>query len=437
MSTEIIGLEKPAARPGADDARRPASPLHRVNGWFIGSFIVLLILWLRLLSLQGVFAGGPSGRVFGADFAMFEAGARVQAVGGNPYNPGVLYRTERAWMHQQHLTMTRFPPMVRVGNPPLFLWALQPLSKLPFQPVAWGWIAAMFSLSGVGFLTMLRALGWKRRALPLALFLAMPQTFIGAFYGNVTSLMIAVLGIGLFYRKRAPVAIGLLLNLCWLKPQVALPAAMLLILFTPGRRIRLAGGFALGLVFWATLTFVAVGPHEMALWLHGMLGYSRDLSARPDVPGMAGLYVGWMAHAPRLILEGVALVAALAATACCWWRTRGQADVSLTLIGLLWLVWFLVAPYARFYDESLLALPVLLFLGRDACNLHARERVVLYLLLFSWLLNHPLPGPVYLLPLPLVLLGCWLYANREGTRRSRDCDPYPRLRGATALPGST
>jgi Glycosyltransferase family 87 len=309
------------------------------------------------------------------------------------------------------LAMTPYRPVVRVGNPPLFFWALQPLNRLPFQVAALGWIAAMYVLSGLGFFVLLRHLGWRSRVVPLIFFLAMPQVVLGAFYGNVIGLVFAAMALALSLASRSPVAAGVLLCLAWLKPPVALPLVVLIVLFHSRSRLKLIGGFAAATAGWLLLTMITTGWSSLQLWVEGLTRYSRDMAIQPDVASLAGLYVRWAPAEPRIIAEILILAGAAALTVRYWLQRRGTIDTRLIAVGGLWFVWMLATPYAHFFDEILLAAPLLAFFGVDGSYVAFRSRAVtLYLLFFSLLLISWMPLQANLLSIPLAVVALFVLA---------------------------
>jgi hypothetical protein len=374
------------------------------------------VLWVWAFWAEGAFKGGPNGKSFGADYAMFAAAAQVMRHGGNPYDHTVLLRTEAADMRRLHLEMVDRPAVVRVGNPPTFFWALGPLAAAPFQPAALAWIIGLYVLSLVGAVASLAYLGWRNRPLPSLVFMLMPEVFLGAFYGNVICLVFAALAGSLFLVQRRPFLAGVLLALAWLKPPVALPIALLIFLFQAEARNRVAGGFALATLGGLLVTVAAGGPGSLVDWLIGLGGYSRDIASLPDIASMAGLYVGWAPEGLRLLLGAGTVVLALALTAYVWTRQTQGRSVPLRTVGWLWFAWLLATPYAHFSDLMLLTPAVLAMLGPNGSQTNtALGATTLYLLLFSLLLINPIASHLYLLPVPVFVAGllCFVESRRQ------------------------
>ena len=96
---------------------------------------------------------------------------------------------ETGLMHQLHRPMIgpKHRAQVRVGNPPLLYWAMQPLTGVTFVPGALISLLGLYVLSAVGFLAIVQYFGWKRRVGPTAVFLVMPPVVFGAYFGKEIS----------------------------------------------------------------------------------------------------------------------------------------------------------------------------------------------------------------------------------------------------------
>ncbi|HLJ68293.1 MAG TPA: glycosyltransferase family 87 protein [Chloroflexota bacterium] len=345
-----------------------AAPAGRLLHWrsicAVGPLLVLLVLWLWLFAAEGAFKGGPNGSSFGADFAMFYTGSHVLASGQNLYDHTVLLQAEARWLAHDRLPIVSHREVVRVGNPPLFFWALGPLAALPFQSAAYIWLAFVYGVSLVGFLSLSRTFGWRRRALPALVFLAMPPVALGAFYGNVVALAFAATALALALERSHPLLAGMLLTLCWLKPPVALPVALLILAFGH-ERTRLIAGFLAGSALTEFLTVIATGWSSTAAWLHGLGAYSNDIGLSPGIASLSGIYVRDTSGLVRTGISLIILAVAAAATLRVWRSGLPRRAGALT-VPSLWIVWFLAAPYAHIFDEILLTAPVMVLIGRDA-----------------------------------------------------------------------
>lgn len=384
--------------------------------FIIGPLLVLLVLWLWLFSAEGAFKGGPSGKAFAADFAMFVGGAQILQDGGNPYDHALLYRTERAYLAQQGLPILSRRAVVRVGNPPLFFWVLAPFVRHSFQPEAYLWMALLYILSATGFLALLRYLGWRRWKLPLFIFLLMPEVALGPFYGNVIGVVFCCIAFALLCLERHPAFSGVLLTAAWLKPPAALPIVLLILLFHAPRPKAVMGGFLGGTALLTVMMVAVTGPTRMLQWLNGMIGYSRDLASSPAIASLTGLYAGNVPTPYRTGIEALSLIIAVVLTALAWHRLRREGPVSVFAIGWLWVLWFLATPYAHFFDAILLTIPIAATVGRDGMWATSREgAVALYLAFAALLVISATPLRVQLLWLPI--LGILLVLRAATVRR--------------------
>jgi hypothetical protein len=403
-------------RPVDLDRRRLRLRVFRV----LGPLFVLLLLWIWLFYAEGAFRGGPSGKSFGADFGMFMGAAKIVKDGGNPYDRTLLYRTEQQYLAQQHLPILKNKAIVRVGNPPLFFWALSPLTRIPFQPLSWAWTIFLYLMSAAGFLALLRYFGWRGRVARVAallVFLLAPQVVFGPFYGNGVSLVFAAVAFALLLSDRHPILAGALLSVAWLKPPPALPVVLLIFLFHIRDRRSALLGFGAVTAVLAALMIGVTGVERVPQWIHGLTGYSQDINVSPDIASFSGLYVRNVAHGVRLFAEVCSLAVALILTVLAWHRYRSATPVPYLAVAWLWMFWFLAAPYAHFFDEVLLTVPILTLVGQNGEWITRREAAWgLSCALASLLLVSASPLGVQLLWLPLVVVMLCLYTAARSPR---------------------
>jgi hypothetical protein len=351
-------------------------------------FCVLIGAWAVVFLTSGTLQLGPGPKHLGGDFALFISAAKVIQDGGNPYDQRVLYHGESRLLLSDGIRPPRFDPYMRVGNPPLLFWALQPLSAVSFDASAKAWCLAMYGLLTFGFLGCLVAMDWRRRRFPLLIFLTLPQTMYAAYYGNVDGIVFAALAWSAVLTRKSSFLAGALLTLCFLKPQVAIPGALLIMLFVAPQPLRCVSGFLAASSVELLLTVVTTGTASVGWWLQALGGYSQRLGVQPDIASLSGLYVYSAGDRVRLMLEGLSLLAVAGATAAWWWQRRQQhGDDRVLGVAWLWIAWFLATPFAHFHDEVVLALPMLAIMGRDGVWLGRwPANVTLYLLLLSILL---------------------------------------------------
>jgi Glycosyltransferase family 87 len=398
-------LEEPRSVSERDGRKRNMRRMVAVS-----ILLVLLILWGWLFVQEGAFKHGPNGKSFGGDAAMYVSAARVMKAGGNPYDSHLLYRSEQTWLAEQHVRQIAPRSVVRVGNPPLLFWALEPLTDKPLTASALACMALLGLSTLGGFLLLLGYLGWTARVVPSLVFLLMPQTVLGIYEANAIGLVFAGIAVAIVLADRNPWLAGAFLTAAWLKPPVGLPIALMVILFISGRRQKVATSFGVATALFALLTLLATGAESIRQWINGMAGYSNAITTSPAVSSLSGLYVRWAPGGARLVLEAATVLLAIGLTAFVWRTQAWKEGVPGLAVGWLWLAWFLAAPYAHFYDEILLTLPLMALLGPNGERLSERGPVLaLYLTFFSLLLVSWAPGGVQLLCVPLLAIACVLY----------------------------
>ncbi len=378
-----------------------------------GPFVLLFLLWLWVFAMATQVRIGPTGTDFGSDSGMLIAGATVLQHGGNLYDQRLLVLADDHLLARAGLPSRGTDPIVRFGYPPLFAWLLQPFVGMPFQVFAWAWSLFLLTAAATGFVALLSWFGWRRRVLPTLVFLGMPFVIFGPYYGNPVPLVFGALAGALWLQRRHPVLAGLLLSAAWLKPQVGLPAVLLILLFhTENPRLALRGVVA-GTAAFAALTFVLTGRF-MDDWVVGLAGYSSSIRVQNDLASLAGLYYRVAGSDERLLLGAVSLAAVAALTIIVWIRTDQGRSAGITF-AWLWAAWMLAVPYNHFDDEILLAIPILIACGRDGRRaLDFAPASVLYLYLLGvgiW----KIPATDFS-PLPLALLAITICLGASALR---------------------
>lgn len=410
------------ARPSAIGAARLWLSLGRVA--ILLPLAFLLILWLWIVAQAAIQYSGPAGVGMGSDFAAFYSAARLVQRGANPYDPKLVYQTEIRVLRHHGIPISTNRAWVRVGNPPLLYWSLQPLARLPFRLAAWIWVAGLACVAAAGAGAALLAAGWRRRMLPVLVFLAMPQVLLGYFNGDVSPVVFAGLAAGLVNSRRHPFAAGLVLTLAWLKPSVAFPFVLLILLFHTANWKRTMGGLTAATAALLLLDVAVLGPSSLAAWVHGLPGFSQTIAAQPEIAPLSAVYVRRAPPDLRMVLEVASLVAAVAATAW-WWRKRRGRQENMLATGWLWFVRFLATPYAHINDVILLTPPVLAMLGADGYRAtRALPAAVLYLL-FASVLASPISIPLEPLELTAAGLCLAVASQRTGYREEMESRPVP------------
>lgn len=420
----------PVAENGIRPLRR--APLHH---WAVlAPLILLLFLWLSIVATAAQRAIGPRRIGLDGDFAMFYTASQVLQAHENPYDPVLLSHAELALLRRDDITTSTSPRAMRVGNPPLFFWSLEPVTGIGVPTARWLWSIGMALCAALGGLAALVAAGWTRRILPLIIFLAMPQVLLGYYVGNVSPLMFLGLALGILCSRRYPLLAGVWLSLAWLKPSVMLPLVLLILLFHTNSWRRTVAGFGLASAALSAIQLAALGPQSFVLWAHGLSAYSRDIASQAEMAPLSALYIYWAPATLRTGLQ-VLLLAVAAGLTAWWWRTHRHVRVTMLDTSWLWFVWFLATPYAHINDVILLTPPILALLGKNGRNMRMPLAALAPYLLFAGVLAAPLHVLVGLEPLELAAIGACL-ALAAGRPAYRDgpapaADPPPTLAATT------
>jgi hypothetical protein len=406
----------------------------RFARYAVALLVVALTAWALLISLGGKVAEGPRTRTFGGDFALNVTGALVTRAAGNPYDQSQIIAAQRTFFPRQGIRtfQDRLTKLLTwQGYPPLYFWLLQPVTVLPFKVIGSIWIAALYGLMGLGFFCILGFFGWRRRLVPTMLFMCMPQVMLQAYYGNPEALVFAVIGCALVLQRRLPLLGGALMSLAWLKPQMGVPAILLIALFYVADRRRFLLGLTLGTAGLVLVDLLATGIHPLFAWIREMRSVSQIAGGQPNMIPLVGLYADHVSASARTLIEAVVLLGALALTGATWLRVRREEAVAPARVGWLWTVWLLALPYAHFPEEMLLCIGLLPFLGRDGRRLYELGPLLaLYALFGSVILFYQEPFGVQMLSFPLIGIGIALYRaryQRDVPATSVEAGPAPAV----------
>lgn len=378
--------------------------------------MVVLAVWLMA---EGIFVlspmwYGPLAGV-GPDFGMFYSAARVLATGHNPYDPGHLAAIDPSVMHAANLPVFPLRALVRVGNPPLFFWLMGPLATLPYRTALFVWIALLVAALAAGSLASLRYFRWTHAGVAILIFLV-PSVDNALRTANVVPFVFAGIGGALALVRRFPLLAGAALTLAWLKPQVGLPLAGLVILFHSPAPRRVLAGFAATTLAETILTILTAGTTPFRWWMHSFTGYSNSITIQGDIASLTGIYYRWAPAEFRLSLQVATVLAAVAVTYLCWRRGLGQ-ETPMTSVAWLWFLWFLATPYDLFDDQMLLAIPVLALLGRNGSRLASPlAATILYAVFLCVVPFNISPARMQLLWLPILIAGICAGVAAAGSR---------------------
>jgi hypothetical protein len=406
-----------------------------------------LLLLLGTLAVGNFFISpdrAVNSRMLGHDFLAFYTAGNLTRMGqfDQLYNLGAIREMEHAVARDADLEIGKsFGPY---WNPPVYAWALAPLSAMPYRTALTTWTALNLGFLAVAVYLMARMLpaavskaprmswafdepwqegirpDWRAWALiPLLILTSMP--FIHAIsHGQNTfaSLMILCIVVTA-WRKNMPVMAGIACGFLFYKPQLAAVVAGMLVL-SMGMRV------SLGLAFMAGMLALVMGftmPESINQYLEALPAILRCMQVDND-------YL-WERHVTlkafwRMLFQGrgagdtslitTALTIASAGTIGigllgAWWRSRhaGVDDcwtgetrsvVRDRLIGATITSMPLLMPFYFDYDLLLLSIPAVLYASELAsrapgARLERRQKLLLglWVALFAWMfVNIPVAG---------------------------------------------
>ena len=346
-------------------APRPRSGfIDRLRGsaWLtsrIGYMISLLMIFAGAAA-YGRWLMGTSGgldptsmKPVAADFTSFWVAART-VIEGVPATAYDLQRHTQAQLAALPYPPGASVPIVTWSYPPLFLAMVSPFGLLPL-----GWaFAAWIVLTTAFFVEVVRRIAPNARFwLPQLAALGFSGTQDNLHYGQNGALTAAMLGLGLWWLPKRPLAAGMCFAVLTCKPQLflLLPVALL-----AGRYYR---------AFWAALTFtlfllglslLAFGANSWVAFF-GTVEWSRNaLLDQGDVVWgrMPSLFAALrLAGLPLSVAyAGQGLVTVLAA-ALLWviWRSRAAYEIKAAAVVFATVC---ATPYLLTYDLMLLGIGI-------------------------------------------------------------------------------
>lgn len=341
--------------------RRPASLLTRVNR----IAVVLALLWLLLIGLT------LTPQV--DDFKWYWQAGRSFSETGDPYRykddpaAGIISQPQPAPAPGDIVA-----PIFAYGYPPLFAYAMQPLSQLNYRTAQSIWFGLNTLLLG-GLIALCMRLSGSTLArrywgILILIMLVAPPTRLSLQLGQV-SILIAVMLVGCLALERRPYLAGLLLAIAsWIKltpivigVRYALrrPRSVLWWTIIAGLALLalslLAYGVAPYQYFFDSVVFGREYPyaaeHNISFY-----GFWSRLLAR-------SLYAVPLLDAPTLA-RTLTLISSVAMLGLCVWATRAPSDqLGNQLVFCLWLCAMqLLSPSNGYYSLVVLLLPLLVML---------------------------------------------------------------------------
>jgi len=321
--------------------------------------LAALILWIAALVIAAAGAGNRSiaGPLKGADFAHF-------------YTIGWLARTHHVDalydVATQHAAQVALIPE---SDPELYLPVYPPHTALVFAPFtvfSFGRATLLWNLVTIlGFAAIVWS-AWRSvasslsdRALVVAAAAAFPPFWSLILHGQTTILIVAALWAGWrALERQRPFAAGVAFGLLFLKPQLGIPLAVVVLAH---REWAMLGGAVASIAAQLAVAAVLLGPSVIsayATFLPTAMHHAELLDPKP-----------WQSHSLHTLTRlapswigtplWIALAGAITIVAARTWASRAPIRVRL---GLVILASVLVSPHLNAYDATVLALP-LIWLG--------------------------------------------------------------------------
>jgi len=289
-------------------------------------------------------------------------------------------------------------------------------------------MAALFAAGGLVLARAFPEIA-QRRVVLWVLVWASPAAVMNALTGQLGGLWFAALACAAWaLRGRRPLVAGMLLGLLWVKPTLALPVALGLLLAGQTSALAglvLGGGIVLGL----SLAADGIGPwlrylemmrdtpdltHRM--WLHPERQLTlRTLTALPFRGGDLAAPLGWAG-----VAAGLALCAWVAPAS---WRACRQEGTAMFGVAVALSAALLTAPHLFDYDLGMHAMGMLASASLLAAGSARRPRVGWFLWIAVFFAPLAYPAARWLsLSLGTVVLAAWVVwmtlELREISRRS-------------------
>ena len=374
----------------------------------------------RVLAAAGIIAAGfcfvLAVYVFGLteknaterDFIEYWAAGQLLVHGANPYDPAALLQVERA------AGLDSDKPRVTL-SPPIILLLVLPLGFVSAKAGLVLWLFFILSCLLVSI-----SLIWRLHGSPPTGYhwscMAFAPAVACLLAGQISIFLLLAFVLFLYWHRSRPFLAGAVLLPCVLKPHLFLPFAVALLLWIASRKAyRILFGFAAALGASCALT-LCVDRHAWSEYV--ML--SRSIPILHVVLPTLSSYFRFLVDRDAAWLQFLP-----AAVGCVWalWYTRSQlAHWDWMKQGLLVLIVSVIcAPYAFFFDETIL-MPAVLAGVYLAAN---SERSLIPLGLISAIAlaeiwpGVPITSASYLWTTP-AWLAWYLYASRSRSTPAKE-----------------
>ena len=291
----------------------------------------------------------------------------------NFYADGYMVRTGRARQLYDYNAQIRLQSQVvtpRTGAlplmvPPFAALLLAPFSLLPYQAafIVFGLFnLALIALAIASLRPFIASLAGYAYVAPILLFLSFPPLGFALVQGQLSIVLLALYCAAYAaLRHHRPFLAGCLLSLALLKLQIAIPVALLFLLW---RQWRFVAGFSLGSLLLISASVCTVGSNHLADIARSMLSTPAMLptAAAQMKYGIAPQNMTNLYGLCYKLLGGGHLTLAatiLSSVAVFVWAARKQASLPLALsVGLL------VSYHLYIHDLTVLLLPYALLLNQ-------------------------------------------------------------------------
>ena len=364
----------------------------------------------------------------GADYGEFYVVGMILNEGASEHLYDLNFQDERLHQLLPSLATNEHLPFV---YPPFLAPLFQPLARLPFALSVAVWIVVMVGMYATSVGLMLRFFGPLERSQRVTIWLLalsfQPFAIECCLGGQISAIGCLAMAVALtLERKGKKVASGLAISMVLYKPTLLL---LILPLLVVGRCWKTLGGFWMGAMVLAVVSWLVVGTSGCFDFLGLLVGYGRvggsvgqgfktikyvDLTAFLRLLGVAPATARPMA----IVLGLPALIALIIS-----WARRPQ-NRSRELIWSATLCWTpILNLYAPIYDMVLIV-PGLLLAAHAIRQQEFREewpptfRWLLALVYLSALVTQPLAIKLGFQPLTLALLamGAYLLGSSRTTR---------------------
>ena len=288
------------------------------------------------------------------------------------YTAGHMLRTGQAALLYDYPTEQRLQNTLVAPAQFTLLFFAPPFAALPFALLSFApylWALLLFGLVNLALLALavrvmrphLRALTSRWRPTPALLFLSFLPVGLTLVMGqlSIALLLIGCLAFSLLESEQ-PLLAGLVFSLALIKLQIAIPVALLFLLW---RRWRFTLGFLLGTALLTALSAAIIGPHNFPSYLHSLThtsalaGTTLQSTVGIGPRRMANLYGLFFTLTPTnhlaIVLTAIASIALLA-----WAATRRPSFPLALIIALL------VSYHLYPCDLTILLLPLSLLCNR-------------------------------------------------------------------------